>query len=631
MNKKLIVLWLCFLVLVASAFSKIAFAYDKHGYPYNTIDGCTASCYSENIEGFEYGFCQNNCTSYCAYMLNQYGIYNFTNTYLQPDGEKWGNGKYWNDAAKRAGIPVDNFPIPGDIAYWEDGDYGHVAWVEKVYYDEDFNVIAIDYTQYNITACSFSDEVRMSVSDPNYPDGFIHILAYSEGVTSLHYLDCYEMNTLCDNQTREEWEMIATKVWNEYRCRNCTGDYDLAYVNSIAGGFGGSGSDGSKYDPQNYPNLRIYSIGVFTESGGELKEQQSYLDIGKTYAIRVYPISEEENCLNGTPGNIENVETDIFVKISDKDADGSWQQIGRVYTRPSTLTEDNPHKETIFYTIPLEARNKRVYFLAKVDSTSEIHETDEDDNESYWQKEWYPVKGSTDLVISRAQLVGQMTTVPMNSKYRFEMAIRNIETDTPLVGICSGYYLKKPGESVFTLISTDSSDAEELIYNRDQWETSPTTGYFPDRIGIHEVMVCTDIENSVTETDESNNCGVFNFEVVPSPTKAKLLITYAALEEGSSFKKNTRVHPIMRCKNIGDGYPTSSVRVEYRIDGKLRDKDTIEISELSPGREREERVKQDNLKLGDKGNRTLEVRIIVSDPTEIFPGGGSKSFSFRVK
>jgi subtilase family serine protease len=325
------------------------------------------------------------------------------------------------------------------------------------------------------------------------------------------------------------------------------------------------------------------------------------------------------------------VETDIYVKISNKDADGSWQHIGRVYTRPSTLTEGDPHKEAINFTIPPEAHNKRVYFKAEVDPTHEVHETNEDDNESYWQKEWYPVKGDTDLIISQAQLVGGITTVPMNSKYRFELAVRNIGTDTPLVGIRGGYYLRKPNESVFSLLGTDGTDAEELSPNRDQWEASPTTGYFPDRVGIHEVMVCTDIESSVPETDESNNCKFFSFEVVPTLTKAQLMITYAALEEGSSFKKNTRVHPIMRCKNIGDGYPTSRIRVEYRIDGKLRDNDTIEISELGPGREKEEKVKHDDLRLGDKGNRTLEVRIIVSDPSEIFPGGGTKSYSFRVK
>lgn len=643
MKKQMLTLYLCCFVLVASAFSKSAFAYDDHGYPYNTTSGCTKTCTPDN-----YGFCQNNCTSYAAYMLNSYGI-DFTNSYLQPKGSSWGDAGNWNNAAGNVEGPdiiVDTTPLPGDIAYWEynwtgdlknlDDDHGHVNRVEKVYYDSNGNATHIDVTEFNYSnACKFGQRIKIPV---NNPSGFIHILAYNEGVTSLYYLDCYEMGNLCGNQTQEEWKRIANKVWNDYRCKgtDCHSKYDLAFINSIASGFGGGSNPTPTPTPTPptgpYPNLRIYSVGVFDSSDHELNEQKSYLDIGKTYAVKVYPVSEEQDCVKGVSSDTQNVETDIEIKISHEDSDGEWKFLGRVYTQPGTLTKDKPHKETVYFTVPSEAQNKRVYFRAKVDSTKEVHETNEDDNLSYWQKEWYPVKGNTDLIISVAQLVGQKSSITMGTNYRIEMAIRNIGQDTPLVGIQSGYYLKKPGESNFTLIEEDGSDANELTTNRDQWENTPTSGYLPDRTGIHEVKVCADINNAVPETDETNNCKSFSFDVTPAPSTVDFIITGLGLKEGTSIKKGTKVHPWCTVRNIGATTPTTGIRVAYYIDDKYRDDDGIDASELSPGRDQKESVNNDNIKLGDTGTRTLKVCADYQGAVpEINESNNCASMTFKVK
>ncbi len=196
-----------FVVLMTMAFMGDVFAYEDYGYPYKKIEGCVSSC-----SGDVYNFCQNNCTSFCAFMLNRY--IEFNNTYRQTDGNTWGSGGDWNNAAERAHIPVDNNPIPQDVAYWEinwtddpenvNDDYGHVAWVEKVYYDHNGNVTSIDVVEYNYTSrCRFSSR-NIEVGDNNYPNGFIHILAFEEGVTSFHYLDLYEMGNINDSQTPEE-------------------------------------------------------------------------------------------------------------------------------------------------------------------------------------------------------------------------------------------------------------------------------------------------------------------------------------------------------------------------------------------------------------------------------------------
>ncbi len=213
-----------------------SFGYDDHGYPYNVVSGCQ-TCYQDANR-----FCQNNCTSYVAYMLNNYGI-PFNNNYRLSSGDRWGNAGRWDEAAGRisgsADIVVDNHPLPGDVAYWNSaypGDTtGHVAWVEKMHFDSNGNATSIDITEYNYNdACSFETPTR-NISASN-PDGFIHILAYEEGVRSLHYLDCYEMGNLCDTQTHQEWGWITDRVYS-YRCQNCGGQYE-AYADAFYNGTG---------------------------------------------------------------------------------------------------------------------------------------------------------------------------------------------------------------------------------------------------------------------------------------------------------------------------------------------------------------------------------------------------------
>lgn len=268
-----------------------AYAYNNHGYPYTKTTGCVSSPVEDS-----YSFYQNNCTSYVAYVLSRYGI-PFNNSYR---GTSWSNGGHWNDAAGQVdgqNIAVDRYPLPGDIAYWEynwtgdednhGDDYGHVAFVEKVYYDSNGNATGIDITQYNVTACSFSQSINMS---PTNPSGFIHVLAYEEGVRSLHYLNCSEGGNLCSNQTPEEWLRIAARVWSQYRCTNCSSDYSLAYINAIAGGFGGSTgtldpNDPEPTNPDSDPDLHINSFDLREVGGSWVKEISKAFYWGQSFQV----------------------------------------------------------------------------------------------------------------------------------------------------------------------------------------------------------------------------------------------------------------------------------------------------------------------------------------------------------
>lgn len=303
-----------------------AFAYDNHGYPYTITSGCMTSCFSD-----EYGFCKNNCTSYAAFVLGIYGV-DFNNTYLQPSGSTytWSNGGNWDNAAKRANIKVDNFPIPGDIAYWEynwTGDpnnssdnYGHVAFVEKVNYDVNGNATGVFVSEYNWSpACQFSNrsigEIEVKINDIDYPDGFIHILAYNEGVVGLHYLDCYEMGGLCSQQTENEWRMIVQKVWEEYRCMsNCGGIYGKEEISSLAdyvSGFGGGSDAGDDSPIYNGPDANVKKVEI--DRDGNNWHHTYTLYPGETFQVRVAVTNKGDE-------TIDYFETFIHLS-SDKDFD----------------------------------------------------------------------------------------------------------------------------------------------------------------------------------------------------------------------------------------------------------------------------------------------------------------------
>lgn len=83
-------------------------------------------------------FYKRYCTSFAAYRVNQIGV-GFTNFWK---GQQFSNAENWDDAARRAGIPVRKKPRRGDVAQWNGGKSGasyagHVGYVAKVYGDGD--------------------------------------------------------------------------------------------------------------------------------------------------------------------------------------------------------------------------------------------------------------------------------------------------------------------------------------------------------------------------------------------------------------------------------------------------------------------------------------------------------------
>jgi surface antigen len=86
--------------------------------------------YSGNCGGLDkWSFNACQCTSFVAWKLNVDGGINFNNRFKS---QRWGNANNWDDAARGAGLTVDNNPAIGSIAQSDAGGYGHVAWVSEV-------------------------------------------------------------------------------------------------------------------------------------------------------------------------------------------------------------------------------------------------------------------------------------------------------------------------------------------------------------------------------------------------------------------------------------------------------------------------------------------------------------------
>jgi surface antigen/peptidoglycan hydrolase CwlO-like protein len=84
-----------------------------------------------------WGMYNRECVSYTAFRVAASGRY-------MPYWGGIGNANQWDDNARRAGIPTDGNPRPGDVAISNSGFYGHAMYVESVNGNGTINI-----SQYN--------------------------------------------------------------------------------------------------------------------------------------------------------------------------------------------------------------------------------------------------------------------------------------------------------------------------------------------------------------------------------------------------------------------------------------------------------------------------------------------------
>jgi subtilase family serine protease len=290
-----------------------------------------------------------------------------------------------------------------------------------------------------------------------------------------------------------------------------------------------------------------------------------------------------------------------FVKIGAK---GSWNKIAREYMKATNLTKDATPTETVRYVIP-ETFGETLSFQATIDAEGEAIESNEADNTS--RVETYSVTNAPppqpDLFVSGLG-IKQGTLLSTNQIYQAWMSLRNSGPGTPNTGMRSQYAILGPSTGYqWQQIADDGSDANQLTPQRDQYEEMIAPAQAPGLPGTYTLRACADYQDQVQEDNEINNCAQTTFEV--RQTYPDFVVSALWLREGGSIKNGTRAHPYCTVKNIGNGASPRSFLIKYEINtGVFRDNDTIEAYEVGPGMSKTENVDNDNIKLGDKGNRT---------------------------
>lgn len=156
-NKGINVIIIFSMIVFSSSFGVTAYAAETGGYPWADAELVRASSYDWGYRNCQppmvqartcsahYGYKDGlryhesdpwkydvrNCTSFVAWRVNQ--TYNI-------EIRGWGNAKNWDDMARKQDIPVSTTARVGDIAVWNGGEYGHVAYVTEVNLDGSVNV-----------------------------------------------------------------------------------------------------------------------------------------------------------------------------------------------------------------------------------------------------------------------------------------------------------------------------------------------------------------------------------------------------------------------------------------------------------------------------------------------------------
>jgi hypothetical protein len=208
--------------------------------------------------------------------------------------------------------------------------------------------------------------------------------------------------------------------------------------------------------------------------------------------------------------------------------------------------------------------------------------------------------------------------------------IQNIGSNSSQVDIRSSYSVVCPGTGTIYL-TDDKTEGSNLNPGQNNWEETKAAVTMPNATGNCTAYLCADYQNAVTTEGEDNNCSTLPFTLQPRPAP-DFIVSALWLREGSSIKKDTRVHPYCTVKNIG-GPASRSIKLAYYINtGVFRDNDTVEASEIGPGQSKTENVKNNNIKLGDKGNRTYTCCVdYQGQVAESNEGNNCATIGFKVK
>lgn len=170
--------------------------------------------------------------------------------------------------------------------------------------------------------------------------------------------------------------------------------------------------------------------------------------------------------------------------------------------------------ETVPYTVPnypgstLECR-------AHIDDDDEVIEENEGNNGS--RTERFPIRsyGQCNIIVEYAGLVNGANVLDLGSAYGLEMMVSSIGGTGCENDVRSSYSLKKPGESSFTQVGDDGTEADDYLrFGCRGYEYTTNTPFVATSVGIHTVRACADYQGTNTETNEADNCHESVFEVI---------------------------------------------------------------------------------------------------------------------
>lgn len=497
-----------------------------------------------------WGFAQCECTSYAAYKTSEMGVSGFKNSY---HNVVFGNGGHWGSAAKNIGVPVDKTPLPGDIAYWTSdniGGVGHVAYVEKINFDNSGKATTVVITEYNYPTegCEHNCFGSRTVS-VNNPSGYIHfpIKEHGAGYYVERFDACYEMNEDCDffnRQTIEEWKLIFNLLLNYKDVKTFSGekasDSTIASIKDYAAGgfFGGGGTstpDSDAITTSGYPDINVKRVEIRKAGTGSYGHSLT-LNPGEKFDIET-DVNNKGN-KNATSFTINyHRSDDKKFKSSDKEVGDDKKQslkAGKVLTQ---------HKQKV----EAPSTPGKYYIFVRVSKCNPKDKNEDNDISSDTNKAEYAVLyvQSPNLIVSNITINGSDTPAEIQPGQSIEIkaTVKNTGGDVGKTTRAKYELFKADGTNIPGLTG-DNFKSGEL----EAGESATHGGTFtaPTEPGAYYVQVCADYDNRVSESDESDNCKTLSFTIAgATPTDDPPIFTGQCLaDEVQESSSACETHPV---------------------------------------------------------------------------------------
>lgn len=545
--------------------------------------------------------------------------------YKRPDLKALMNSDAWKwyDDAANSGFETGQSPRTGSVVVFSNPS--HVAYVETVSDDGSFGVSEMDWygslgthdglqhsTYHPVSGGYRREDVVTGYGSSTWiPLGFIYpryceylnsnVGAFCWNGDDGRFVECLDGFGHATYKRKSSGSgLVVTNLDSRASMQYCIdismGAYpdvmsvDLgAYGNmgkvtfAAYGGWSGTVTNGIGNSSDSF-NLKVNDFRVVDAAGVELNPGSYQLAPGETITVKVQVKAKDGDTHDHMRDGKDTIEVDLYRRIGS----GDWVYIKREYVKATNLPNDATHTESVTLMVP-GTNLEPLSFKAKIDAEDEAMEANEGDN---WSKiETFAVGQDTrtfDLIVTSIQPTS--AAIPAGGLMGAKMAIRNIGSHPPDVGIQSDYLISGPGTGYNRIrIAGDASEASDLVPGRDQWEEIKSLVPAPTVPGTYTLFGCADVGNAIAETNETNNCLSATFQVVPP--RPDFIITAVGPAGGKmSFSKGSKIYPAMYIKNVGNANSPSRIQSSYFYQGpetgnvwRYITGDNTEASELCAG------------------------------------------------